>query len=135
MARARPHRKAAHRRTAFALFIRNTSFERTLKPKSGQPSRLDDKLHIHLLVVFAANYRADHDVLAGLGRSTDRDIMRAGLEQKVPTIHGFAVRSAEQRETVDGAIPIAIFGFYGGDAQGQRFSGFRDDYRLRVTGN
>ncbi len=94
----------------------------------------DSKFQMHAFVVLTTYNRADGLVFAGF-RSGEQKFLRARSEQKLPALHFAAVLGPQQREAMDGSIPIPGFGSAGRDPQKYLLAGLDGDFRCSLAGN
>jgi hypothetical protein len=69
-------------------------------------SRQHGELHVHALMLFTADHRANNYVFSGLSRGRHLKILCTGLEQQIPSFYLGPIPGTQQRETVYGAVAV-----------------------------
>jgi hypothetical protein len=82
----------------------------------------DDQFHVHALVIFTANHGADYFIVARLIRGSQKELLRAWLEQQAPSLYFRPVLGSQQGEAMYRSIAIPRFSSARGYAQKYLFS-------------
>src|SRR5260370_36950245 len=114
-----PHARipSAHRIAIRFMLYSSTSFGK------------DDQFHVHALVTFTANHGAHHSIVARLVRGSQKELLRARLEQQVPSLYFRPVPGSQQGEAMYRSIAIPRFSSARGHAQKHLFSSGQCDLR------
>src|SRR3984893_19545372 len=91
----------------------------------------DYQFHVHALVIFAANHGAHHFIVARLVRGTQKELLRAWLEQQAPSLYFRPVLGSQQGEAMYRSIAIPRFCSARGYAQKYLFSSGQCDLGTR----
>src|ERR1700736_3142722 len=82
----------------------------------------DDQFHVHALVILTANHGAHHFIVARLVRSSQKELLRAWLEQQAPSLDFRPILGSQQGEAMYRSIAIPRFSSARGYAQEYLFS-------------
>jgi hypothetical protein len=82
----------------------------------------DDQFHVHAIVIFTANHRAHHFIFARLVRGSQKELLRAWLEQQAPSLYFRPVLGSQQGEAMYRSVAIPRFSSARGYAQKYLFA-------------